>query len=160
MNGINFRNITAKDINDVADLWVDLTEFHRRCDGHFTMRKRARNDFTDYLTSTLVKTDVLVLVAEYQSHSIGFCHGGLAEYAPLMVQTTYGTIWDIIVREEFRRHGIGTHLILQMKAWFKKKGLARLEVSSVLANPISMSFWRKQGFKPYVEKMYLEPESG
>jgi GNAT superfamily N-acetyltransferase len=55
------------------------------------------------------------------------------------------------VTKNYRRSGIGERMYKLIQDWFKQQDVNRIELRVSLPNEISTSFWRKMGFKPYLE---------
>jgi len=47
-------------------------------------------------------------------------------------------------------------MLKNLLAWFKKRGLDRIELRVAARNPIGYAFWKKSGFKDYLHVLYLE----
>jgi GNAT superfamily N-acetyltransferase len=63
---------------------------------------------------------------------------------------------DLAVTKQWRRKGIGVQLFNAAKQWFDSSGVKRVEVRVATSNETALGFWRKLGFKPYMETMYLD----
>ncbi len=60
------------------------------------------------------------------------------------------------VTANYRRCGIGEELVKEMLKWFRDHDIKRIEVKVSVHNELSTAFWRKMGFNPYIETLYLE----
>jgi streptothricin acetyltransferase len=56
-------------------------------------------------------------------------------------------VWDIRVRPEYRRSGIGTRLFTEAVKWSKKKGCTQLKVETQNINVPACRFYIRQGCK-------------
>ena len=66
----------------------------------------------------------------------------------------YGGLSELAVLADYRRRSIGEQMVEQAMEWFRLKGLTGTEVRVAVTNGISTQFWRKMGFKTYLETMY------
>ena len=54
-------------------------------------------------------------------------------------------LWDIRIGSEFRRRGIGTHLLNSIIRWSKGKGCRQLKIETQNINVPACKFYAKQG---------------
>ena len=59
-------------------------------------------------------------------------------------RTYYGTIWDVAVREELQRQGIGTHILSRLLQRAKKRKLYMVGLFTAIQN---RAFYENLGFK-------------
>jgi ribosomal protein S18 acetylase RimI-like enzyme len=55
------------------------------------------------------------------------------------------TVWDLRVRPEFRRQGMGTEVFRRAAKWAKEKGCRQLSVETQNVNVPACKFYRKHG---------------
>jgi GNAT superfamily N-acetyltransferase len=85
-------------------------------------------------------------------HSLAF----ISEYPPVLTIKRYGLFQDLAVTADYRKCGIGESLFDKTLKWFREHGIERIEVRVSVHNELSTAFWRKMGFKPYLETLYME----
>jgi ribosomal protein S18 acetylase RimI-like enzyme len=47
-------------------------------------------------------------------------------------------------------------MVVEILAWFRSKGVERVELTTTAQNAVASSFWQKQGFKIYMHRLYRE----
>jgi GNAT superfamily N-acetyltransferase len=95
-------------------------------------------------------------VAEHAGEIVGYCLAARATYPPVFRTQEYGMIYDMAVSAQRRREGIGELLFGEVRRWFESRGIRRIELRVLPANKLSTSFWKKQGFRPFLETLYRE----
>ncbi len=96
-----------------------------------------------------------IYVAEDENHAfLGYLFVG--ESYNIMTGQTYGFIYDIFVKEEFRGKGIGKTLMEKAETHCREKGYQRLALMVSAANEHAISLYRKMGLKP--EQIYMSKE--
>ena len=87
---------------------------------------------------------------------IGYVFADILDYPPVYQEKRYIEIYEMVVRKDQRRKGIGKIMLQDVLHWAKEKGITRVECKVATANPISQGFWNKNGFRSYVENKVLE----
>ncbi len=151
---IIIRKAVANDLEDIGELWQEFMDFHRERDLHFTRSSDGHERFKEFLSKHITSDNSRVLVAEKEGHVIGYCLATLAKYPPVFDKLDYGTIFDIAVTERYRRMKIGERMYQTVQSWFSEWGVHRIELRVVVTNEISTAFWRKMGYKPYIETVF------
>ena len=150
------RPARESELDDIVALWKEMLEFHRERDRYFTPSDDAPASFRKWALENLLSEDFLLLVAEVDKELVGYCLAGVSMYPPLYELEEYGVIYDLAVTRRHRRKGLGEKLFRGACRWFTRKGLQRLEIGVAVSNEIAGPFWRKMGFTPFMEKLYLE----
>ena len=140
----------------IFELWKEFIDYHRDIDPHYTRRKDAVKNFEKYIRQLMKSKDARVIVALEGEAVIGFSTGKIELYPPVFLQESYGFIDTFGVKSCFRRKGVGEKMLKNLFAWFKKRGLDRIELRVAAKNRIGYSFWKKQKFKDYLHILYLE----
>ena len=150
------RPATSADLPEVAALWRELMDFHARRDVHFALAPDGQDNFIGFLEEQISSKTSCVLVALVDDEIVGYCQGNVAEYPPVFLVRSYGTIHDLAVTAAHQRSGVGQALVGEIVRWFRDKGMARIEVRVSVKNEISTRFWGKVGFVPYLEALYMD----
>ena len=133
-----------------------MFDFHRERDKHFTRSGIAHENYKKRIIESFTSKDFYILVAEVNKAIVGYCLASIAKYPPFFEVENYGTIFDLVVTRDYRKEGIGENLLQEAYNWFSKKGTKRVEVRVATSNEVANKFWRKMGFTPYMEILYLE----
>ena len=155
-NEINTREAVENDVLAMVELWKEMMDLHKIFDALHTRREDGHEKFAEFIGSNIAKEDWIVLVAEVNGKIIGFIQAKLSEYPPVIRTTKYGEIMDIAVKESYRRKGAGQKLVEEVKSWFKSQNISRVEVRAAVGNEMSKSFYRKTGFRPFLEALFCE----
>lgn len=141
----------------VIELWKELMDFHRDFDPLFTRSPEGASNFQKFILENMNSDDSRMFVAEEQDGKlVGYLKADVAKYPPVFEKAKYGLIADIAVTASRRRDGIGKILVDTAAKWFLKKGISRMEMRLVNANPVSTAFWAKMGFKPYISTLFRD----
>lgn len=129
-------------------------DFHKQRDPHYTRAPDGAARFRDFVSSQLAAKDACVLVAVHGHLIIGYCLATLNHLPPVFAERLYGDIFDLAVTADYRRRGVGVKLFAVVQAWFKSRGVHRMETRVATTNEISTDFWRKMGFRPYATQVF------
>jgi len=87
-----------------------------------------------------------ILVGEVAGEVAGMCS------AQLIISTAMGTpaVWieDVVLRPEYRGHGLMPLLLAHLERWATQRGAARFQVLCDAHNAPAMAFYPKVGFYP------------
>ncbi|MEK6744630.1 MAG: GNAT family N-acetyltransferase [Nitrospirota bacterium] len=95
--------------------------------------------------SDLDGTKNLLIVATAGSAVVG-CLAALQADGGKRPETTHLLHLGLHLREEYRGHGIGTHLLDYAVAWAAEKGFKKLEANIFTTNKHSLGMFTKAGF--------------
>ena len=115
----------------------------------------AHEDFEEFMQSNLNKDDWLLLVATAGNRVIAYGSATIRVYPPIYRDPRYGYIQDVAVTAAYRGQGVGRQLFERMAAWFREKGVSRLELEVSVTNEVSQAFWQKIGFTDFTKKLSL-----
>ncbi len=151
-DGVTIRAATRRDIGPVAGLMAESWRFHAAHQPAIRLspclldgcEQQARQLGAD-------RDDQRLLLAEQDGEVIAFFAIGLniqqANTRPgLFMPGIYGDIFEVAVRENRRRGGVGTALFEAAWAWFAAQGTQAVFVNYAPTNPISSRFWPRLGF--------------
>ncbi len=152
---ITIRPAAAADLSAIQELWKEFMDFHQARDPFFTRLPEAHQDFGLFMKRNLNKDDWLVLVAVDGHRVVGYGSAAEMSYPPIYQNPRYGYIQDVAVTHGYRGQGIGRQLFERMAAWFKERGISRMELEVAVTNELSQAFWQKMGFQPFTQKLTL-----
>lgn len=151
---IKIRTAQQTDIEDVFALWCESMRYHEMLDtfifGFDVTRAQAARKF---LSEHVDKESSIVLVALKNGRIVGYLLGSICARQPFQKLHESGHIYDIVVTEAERRQGIGTMLLHEAFAFFKKKDHDTIMLSVSAKNSSALCFYEKHGFETYVRNM-------
>ena len=153
---ITIRKAVGNDVLIMAELWKEMMDFHKERDRFYTRTASGHETYIDFITGHISKEDSCVLVAENEKKVVGHCLGFITENPPVITTERYGFFQEIAVGANYRRCGIGQELVKEMLKWFRDHNMKRIEVRVSVRNELSIVFWRKMGFVPFAERLYME----
>ena len=153
---MKIRQATIEDVPQIIPIWQEMMAFHAERDAVFNTCEGDEEAFSKYACENIEKDDACVLVAQDNGNIVGYCQCLIVVNPPVLGVTHYGNIGDLAILGDYRRKGIGERFVEKAMAWFKAKGLERVEVRVAVTNEISTKFWRKMGFATYLETMFKQ----
>lgn len=158
--GCPIRRGRAADVRKLEPLFREYMEFHRRRDSIYALSKDAPKAWSRYVRRRLRAGRYLLLIAEVSGRIVGFATSEIAMRPPVFRSVRYGMIGDVAVTRRFRRKGIATLLVRECRRWLFSQGVRRVELRVLVRNAVSRAFWRKMGFRPYIEVHYGAAKGG
>jgi GNAT superfamily N-acetyltransferase len=154
---VQVRRATEQDLPEIVELWKGLMDFHARRDPIFTPGPDADKAWQAFMRKNMAADNAAVFVADCASRIVGYCLALISDYPPVLAVQTYGELMDLMVHADYRRQGIGECLVIAARAWYSERRIQRIEVRVAVTNEISTVFWRRMGFRPYLETLASEP---
>jgi ribosomal protein S18 acetylase RimI-like enzyme len=147
------RSYRDGDIRSVRACVVELQDDMRRIDDRLGSGESMADAYRDYLFEQCITSVGTILVVESDCEVVGFAcvlarvpHEGLDEPSG-----HYAFITDLIVREPFRRRGLGEALLEAAERWARTAGATDLRLGVLSENASAMRLYLRAGFKPYSE---------
>jgi GNAT superfamily N-acetyltransferase len=155
-SAVAIRKATEADVPGIVELWAEFMDFLARYERAFQRAPDGHEHFAATLRERLADGDAAVFVAEADTGLVGYCLARVNKRGLEFGGWEFGDIHHLAVTEGRRRTGIGRELFEAVRAWFVERGVSRVELRVVSANPVSASFWRRLGFRPYLEALWQE----
>jgi ribosomal protein S18 acetylase RimI-like enzyme len=152
-NSVHIRAATLSDVRSIVALWKEFMDFHAACDKTFQRAEEGHVHFESLVQKRIELPTEHVLVADYESKVVGYCVCELSERNEVYQDRRHGVIQALAVTANCRRTGIGSKLLAGARAWFRAKGVRRLEVPLASRNDMAKAFWHKHGFERYLETL-------
>jgi ribosomal protein S18 acetylase RimI-like enzyme len=149
------RRARAEDRESIVRLWREMWDFHAPLDGRFHATPMANQVMSEWIEENLASDRSGVFVAEQEDRDLaGYCLAMILENPPVVPWPFYGYISEIAVHS--RRRGIGGKLLGAAHDWFREQSVSYVEVNVSVQNPVARSFWRKQGYGEFLERLRRE----
>lgn len=153
---IEVRPATAQDIVAIVGLWKEFMAFHRKEDSIFTLAPDGEEWFAQFVEGNIDSEAACVYVAVVNGRLVGYCQAKADRYPPVIAEPDYGQILDVAVTADYRRAGVGEKMFRALYDWFSLKGVHRIEVRHWKSNEVAANFWRKMGFQPCLETLFMQ----
>lgn len=153
---ITVREAVKNDIPAMVELWKEMMDFHKERDRFFSRTATGHEGWVEFITTHISNKNSCVLVAELDGQIVGHCLAFTEKYPPVLKTKRYGLFQELAVAAKHHRCGVGESLFNGTLKWFRKRRIKRIEVRVSALNELSTAFWRKMGFKPYLETLCLE----
>lgn len=154
MNGVTLREWRRQDLDQIADLWMDLATYVNPMDGFYQISPDARRKYRRYLNGVFGDRKYVAFVADTGDDLVGFAMGRINRNASVVLPEVVGYIENVFVREGRRSSGVGTALCRRLLDWFKDQGIGHVELFYQIENKAAAAFWKKMGFKAWLAKAY------
>jgi diamine N-acetyltransferase len=142
---IYYIETDVKDLDLVAPLWGKLRLHHKERSLHFkddisqmTWEKRKPGLVEKARTGAL-----LVTLAKEKETLIGYCISSINS-------EKQGEVESIYIEKEYRKCGIGDHLMKTALKWMDGRGAQRKIIGVAVGNEEAFGFYEKYGFYPRV----------
>lgn len=153
---VTIRSATADDISNIVSLWRELMGFHEELDPYFATADDGAERMAEWITTCIGDEEHIVLIADADSEPAGYIVAGFSQRPPVMRDRDIAMIYDLSVTQRLRRQGIGERLVREALLKIEERGVKLVEVSYVVDNEQSSSFWPKMGFEPFLMRGRLD----
>lgn len=154
MAEIKIRTAQPTDIDDLFALWCESMRYHEELDSFiFGFDLTRAQEARKFLSGHMEKESSIVLVAFRNGEIVGYLLGSICARQPFQKLHEIGHIYDIVVAETERRHGIGTMLLQKAFVFFTQKGHDTVMLSVSDKNSAALRFYERHGFETYVRNM-------
>ncbi len=132
-------------------------DYHKGIDPYFTIIPGALKSYEKYLLKFMRPGKRTVLIAVNGETIMGVCLLEIQANPPVFKLKKIGFLEQMYVAEKYQRKGVGAALLKAAFAWFKEKGMKRVELYFLPGNPKGSNFWvKKSGFKTFRHAAYRE----
>lgn len=153
MPEVNIRKADKKDTEYLTEFVTRLKQVNEELDPMYIVHENLRQIANEYISKSLERDDVIILVAEHRDRVIGMVRAEIIDrlfYTPRYE----GLITDIYVHPSYRRKKIAEKLIARLAEELKARKIELLSVIFPPGNRIAEKFFKKQGFRPLQVRLY------
>lgn len=157
MSGFRIRRAARRDLGGIVDRWLELMAAHQAIDPVlYGVAEHAEGTYKAFVRRHFDKPDSVVLVAidPADASVVGYLVGGGGQRAPMFLVRRVGMIFDLAVRPDRRRAGIGRALVEHALAHFRERGMHHCQVNFDPHNTTAARFWPDQGFRTLLCEAY------
>jgi len=148
------RNAKTEDINSIVELWYEMMLFHVNISDIYKMKANAKALYHDYVNECILDSNKEIFLYENNRIISGYIFLELTTLPPVYEENRIGVITEIGVNSKERKGGIGKLLLNRAENWFREQDIYRAECMVSIDNPVSQSFWKKNGYEGYNEMCY------
>jgi len=150
MDNLTIRKAASSDVERIVELRLLLQEHVEKSnpliwriteEGMKLLKQKVEGDLAD--------SNIQVLLAEADGEIIGFVQGEVtcrSDYLP----RTVGHVSLVYVVKQFRRKGVGRHLVKELCKFFNSNKVENLTVRYIIGNKEAERFWRRLGFESII----------
>jgi ribosomal protein S18 acetylase RimI-like enzyme len=160
MESATVRLATPADIPAIVTRWRELMRTHAQLDPElYRLAPGAADTYAAFVRRRLGDRQTAAFVAPDGDGDIaGYILGGIGHRAPIFEVQQVGMIFDLAVRPDRRRAGIGRALVDALAMWFERRDVRWLQVNYSPDNPLAAGFWTGVGFRTLLIEAYRAPE--
>ena len=150
---MNIREATIEDVPKMANLWLELMNYHKDHHLVFIAKENAKELIEEDLRNRVENTKSRLFIAEVEKELCGFISCSFRIVQHIMIYNRRGYIAETVVSENYRGKGIGKSLFERAKEWFEEEDADHIELQVSLKNNGAMNFWGNQGFEGSTQHM-------
>jgi ribosomal protein S18 acetylase RimI-like enzyme len=154
---MEFKEMLVEDVAEVAKLYNELAYFikYESKDDYFNFDTLSETEFEKKLKESLKQPSTsITFVAKDGDSVIGFISGEVKEcFLSISKIKKIGYIGGAYVLPSYRNKGIMKNLERLIIEYFKKQGLAYVELNVLTNNPNGKRSWESLGYKTFREQM-------
>ena len=152
---VSIREATPGDAAQLAVLLAEVNHLHAEALPHVYRRIAADDQTADFLLSCLADDGTRLFVAEEAGWLVGYValHVTYAPDTPVHLPRRWVLIDTIVVREAFRRRGIGQALVERAHAWAAQEGIDEVELKVAEFNAAAIALYEKLGYVTAFRRM-------
>jgi GNAT superfamily N-acetyltransferase len=150
MDNFTIRRAVSSDMERIVELRLLSQEHAEKSnpliwriteEGKRLLKQKVENDLAD--------SNIHVLLAEADGEIIGYVQGEVTRRSDHMPRTV-GQVSLMYVVKQFRRKGVGRHLVKELCKFFDSNKVEDLTVRYIIGNKEAEGFWRKLGFESII----------
>lgn len=157
-SGLTVRPARADDENAMGRLGALLVAGHHDFDPKRFIAPvpNLAARYGEFLVSQAGRPGMLVLVAERDGETVGYCYGGIEGNDYMALRGPAGVLHDLVVDPAHRRQGIGSALLEAALKRLKHLGAPRVVLFTAYRNEDARAMFARAGFRPTMTEMTCE----
>ncbi|MFQ6044226.1 MAG: GNAT family N-acetyltransferase, partial [Candidatus Poribacteria bacterium] len=151
MKPYSIRVAKESDIDCLIDMKFALqTHLEKSNPDIWRLSDEGKEQFKEQFIELFSDPDVQVLLAlNDKGEAIGMVVGRIHRN-PKYIPNISGSVELLFVKEEYRKRGVGTELVLTLCEFFSSQGAEDISVRYVVGNREAEEFWTRLGFQPRI----------
>lgn len=149
------REAAASDYDQLCEVLDEVDALHQENLPHVFRKPVGPVRARDYILGLIADETVGFFVAQVADRLAGLIYVAVREApeVPIFVRRQYAVIDAVVVRETFRRAGIGRALVDRAHNWAAGKGAESIELNVWEFNQEAIAFYRALGYETVSRKM-------
>jgi GNAT superfamily N-acetyltransferase len=147
-NALLIRQASLEDLSSIAHLTQLLFEHHGDLDDSLSALWIRSEEGMRYLRNRITKH--VVFVACDGPQAVGYLAGEILPVPSYRTIETLAELQNMFVVDGWRSRGVGTMLIQTFCDWCAGRGIERIKVEVLAANPEAVEFYKRAGFRERV----------
>jgi ribosomal protein S18 acetylase RimI-like enzyme len=152
---LTIREAVAADYADICDIFKEADDLHREHLPHIFQKPPGPVREQEYILGLIADENVGLFLAQVGSQVVGLVCvlAREAPAVPILVPRRYANVDSLVVKQSFRRLGIGQALMERAQAWAQAKGLDRIELHVWEFNQEAIAFYEQLGYETISRRM-------
>ena len=152
----SIRRVEEKDLERLNSLFEEIDIYHRNELPHVFRKPDGPVRSRDFLLGALADQNTVILIAETQDQFIGLLYAYVRSIPeiPIRIPCQVGEVDTIIVKQEYRRQGVGKALMEKTNEWAGRMKLDRLELNVWNFNKGARDFYHELNYEPTIIRMW------
>jgi ribosomal protein S18 acetylase RimI-like enzyme len=152
----SIREATTEDYGELGDLFAEGDVLHRQALPHVFREPDGPARTREYVAGLIADENVALFVAQGDGQLVGLVQIFIRETPgiPIMVARRYAVVDTLIVKEKFRRSGIGRTLMEKAHQWACDKGVNQVELNVWEFNTGAIAFYEELGYRTASRRMW------
>jgi GNAT superfamily N-acetyltransferase len=150
------RAAVEKDYEGLNVLFEEIDEYHRKALPQIFRKPDGPARKLDYIAGILSDQNSVIFIAEIQNQIIGLVHAFIRSYPEISIRipSRICETDSLIVKDKYRRSGIGKALMEKVQQWAVQMQVDRLELTVWDFNKEAKNFYRELDYEPAIIKMW------
>ena len=151
------RRVELADVEAIQDLHHALCQFEYEngFDPDIDLQGSTSRRFTDHVGSRISESTGAAIVATVDAVVAGHLLGSVSDGA----RDKRARLESMFVLAEYRKKGIGRHLVSEFLSWMQGTGAVAATVAVAPGNPAAVVLYRKLGFRDQTLVLEIRPAS-
>jgi ribosomal protein S18 acetylase RimI-like enzyme len=154
------RRAALRDLSSLGRLGASLVRIHHEFDPRrfFPPGSNPEREYANFLATQLRARNSVIIVADEDGAVAGYLFGAIEPRSWKDLRDKAGYVHDLVVDARARGTGIGSALIDAGVAWFRKRGVRQVVLSTAQGNEPAQRLFRRAGFRPTMIEMTRDLE--
>lgn len=147
---VKIRKATLKDYAQLKEMRTDfLFEEYKLFDKDIN-KKYLKTHLPKELKKNLKSKKVVLFIALDEGKAVGYIAGEIEKSHPIWVFKKVGYVFNLYIKPNYRRKGIGKELTKAILNWFKKRKIKWFKLHVYSNNLQAHSLYKKLGFRDFL----------